>query len=271
MEMGAYCRHRSGVWFIRLLFLLTGCQAVESKQPAGIALSFDDRFIHEWYQLRPIFKKYDAHVTFYITQFDSLTPVEIAQLKTLQQDGHEIGCHGAIHTNAVQYVRDHSVADYINAEVYPALRSMQSKGFRPTSFAFPGGAHTRETDQELLKHFVMLRDVAQIERTVWGIRLHGNVRLMPWIFYHFNGDCITDALLFDEGAGLAPDDLRTALHKAKDDQSVLLLFGHKPYAHRVEKGGYGFLAKRLELILLASNRLNLKTYTMSELVRLSKP
>ena len=252
-----------------LIGLSTACRPATPAHPPGIALSFDDRFINEWYQLRPVFRKYNAHATFYITQFDSLTPVEIRQLKTLQQDGHEIGCHGAIHTNSINYVRQYSMARYLRDEIQPALRSMKQHGFRPTSFAHPGGAHTNAIDNELLHYFVLLRDVAVAERTFWGVTVQWNVQLMPSIYYQFNGDPTVDALLIDEGAGLGMGDLRTAMQKAKQDGTALMLFGHKPYRRAVSPGGYGFLTERLDSILAESQRLNLRTYTMSDLIRRS--
>lgn len=249
---------------------LVGCSSPKTNQPPGIALSFDDRFINEWYQLRPLFRQYNAHVTFYITQFDSLSPTERAKLKVLQQEGHEIACHGAIHTNAVAYLKDHSLAQYMQAEVYPELQAMQRQGFNPTSFAFPGGAHTAAVDAELLKHFVMLRDVALVERTLWGITLHWPIRWMTSIYYRFDGDPITDGLLIDEGAGLSNEEIQTALDKAAQHGEALLLFGHKPYAGPVPADGYGFLTRRLAFILAECTRRNMRTYTMSELIRVSQ-
>lgn len=175
--------------------------------------------------------------------------------------------NGAIHTNSIRYVRQHAMAQYLDAEIYPALRSMNKHGFRPTSFAHPGGAHTDAIDAELLNHFVLLRDVAVPERTVWGITLRWNIHLMPGIYHHFDDDPTVDALLFDEGAGSDLSDLRTAMRKAKTDGTALMLFGHKPYSRSVEAGRYGFLMARLDSILAESRRINLRTYTMSELVQ----
>ena len=258
---------RRVVALVTLIMLLNTCQSAKPTRLPGIALSFDDRFIKEWYQLRPTFLKYNTRVTFYITQFDSLTTDEIAQLKVLQQEGHEIGCHGAIHTNSVNYVRQHAMSQYLNDEIYPALRSMKRQGFRPTSFAHPGGKHNRIVNSELLNYFVLLRDVALLERTIWGITLRWDVRFMPSIYHHFDKDSTVDALLFDEGSGVNLNDLNVAMRKAKEEGSVLMLFGHKPYQHAVQPGGYGFLTEHLTYILAESRRLGLKTYTMSELVR----
>jgi peptidoglycan-N-acetylglucosamine deacetylase len=50
-----------------------GCGSPSGKPGAGgIALSFDDHFIKEWYELRPLFQKYNAKATFFITCPDSL-------------------------------------------------------------------------------------------------------------------------------------------------------------------------------------------------------
>lgn len=262
-----------GKWIVLpvlFVLLLNSCQHESSDRLPGIALSFDDRFIKEWYALRPVFQKYNARVTFYITQFDSLTADEIAQLKQLQQDGHEIGCHGAIHTNSINYVRQSSMQQYLNDEIYPILRSMNQHGFQPTSFAHPGGAHNSTVDRELLKHFVLLRDVALLERKIFGIPLRWNIRFMPGIYNHFDNNPTVDALLFDEGSGVDMSDLTVGLHKAKEEGSVLMLFGHKPYRRSVDPGGYGFLIGRLDSVLAESQRLGLKTYTMSELVQRTK-
>lgn len=258
---------KSATLLVTLLVSLSTCRPETPERPPGIALSFDDRFIEEWYKLRPIFRKYNARVTFYITQFDSLSSVEIAQLKTLQQDGHEIGCHGAIHTNSVNFVRQNSIQQYLKVEINPALRAMKQHGFRPTSFAHPGGAHNSAIDRELLNYFVLLRDVALLERTIWGITLRWNIRFIPSIYHQSDGDQTVDALLFDEGAGVDLEDLKMGMRKAKEDGSILMLFGHKPYQRTIKPGGYGFLTGRLDSILAESNRLGLKTYTMSALVR----
>lgn len=250
-----------------LVALVMACQSTGRPHPPGIALSFDDRFIHEWYQLRPLFKKYNARVTFYITQFDSLSKEEIGMLRTLQRDGHEIGCHGAIHTNSIGYVWHNSMAEYLKDEIDASVIPMQQNGFRPTSFAHPGGAQIWYIDRELLKRFLLLRDVAVVERKLFGFTFRWNIRNMSSIYYIFDGDQTVNSLLFDEGAGLSGLQIKTALQKAGEDKSVLMAFGHKPYWKPIGPGEYGFRVARLDSLLAESQRLGLKTYTMSELVR----
>ena len=268
MDSTCFFRRTVGITaLVGLIGLVMACQSRSRPHPPGIALSFDDRFIHEWYQLRPLFKKYNARVTFYITQFDSLSKEEIGMLHTLQRDGHEIGCHGAIHTNSIWYVWRHSMAEYLKNEIDASVIPMQRNGFRPTSFAHPGGAQIWYIDRELLKRFRLLRDVAVVERRLFGFTFRWNIRNMSSIYYTFDGDQTVNSLLFDWGAGLSGQQIGTALQKAKKDGSVLMAFGHKPYWNPIKPGEYGFQVARLDSLLAQSQRLGLKTYTMSELVQ----
>lgn len=234
---------------------------------AGVALSFDDRFIEEWYRLRPLFKKYNARATFYITQFDSLTTQEKLLLKELAEDGHEIACHGAIHTNAIQFVEARGEADYINNEVKPALQAMAKEGYKPSSFAYPGGARNKETDQILLRHFTTLRDVTKIERKIMGIPLRRPMALMIESFYQYEQDPLFYALSIDNGDGLLETDIQQGIEKAYNDHSVLILFGHQPFFHNQPPNSYGFNIETLSLILKEAKRKNLRFYTMSELLQ----
>ena len=82
--------------FILLGLLTFSCHENEIKR-SGICLSFDDRTVKEWYEIKDLLKKYNSHVTFFITQFDSLDSTEIRMLRELENEGHEIGSHGALH------------------------------------------------------------------------------------------------------------------------------------------------------------------------------
>jgi peptidoglycan-N-acetylglucosamine deacetylase len=258
---------------VHWLFLLTGavnlssCQNPEPTRPAGgIALSFDDRFIKEWAMLRPLFKKYNVRATFYITQFQELTAEEIELLRQLQADGHEIGAHGAMHTRSVYYVLQHSMDDYFKNEIDAELTPMHQAGFRPVTFAHPGGQQTWLIDRRLLKnYFVLLRDVSLAERNVSGLKIRRSVPLMDEIYHRFDGDPTVSSLLFDRNTGATPTQLTEGLIRAKNTRTALMLFGHKPLA-ATDEFPYGFDISLLEHILAEAHRLGLKSYTMRELV-----
>jgi peptidoglycan/xylan/chitin deacetylase (PgdA/CDA1 family) len=246
---------------------MTDCRRdAETHEKAGVAISFDDHFINEWFALRPMFRKYNAKVTFFITCPDSLTTDEIAKLKTLQADGHEIGFHGTIHGKSTELIAT-GPDNYKNIELAPGLANMAEAGFKPTSYAHPGGNHNAQVDSVLLASgFKILRDVAISRRKIMGFQMYALApRLMPWIYYNFDNERIVDALLIDEDSGLTDPEMQEALEKAKNDNTALMLFGHEPLYAKPQDGEYGFHVPFLEKILKEAARQNLKFYTMSEL------
>ena len=254
------------LYFIILGFTFFACKQRKIVQQVGIAISFDDRFVKEWYQLRPYFEKYNAKCTFYITQPDSLSHDEVDLLHQLEKDGNEIGCHGAMHVRSMYYIWDFSLEEYMNNEIFPALRTMKKYGFSPKTFAHPGGSQMWYSDRELLKHFTLLRDVSMKTRTLWDYNYTHEVEDIDEIFYQRNGTQKVNALLIDTSAKLTIEDIKKGLKRASEEGSVMMMFGHKPLTKTTQKADeYGFDVKFLEQILQESAKLNLKTYTMQEL------
>ena len=243
------------------------CQPdAKSHEKAGVAISFDDHFINEWFALRPLFQKYNAKVTFFVTCPDSLTTAEISKLKLLQNDGHEIGFHGTIHGKSTELIAA-GPEHYKEVELTPGLAHMAKAGFNPTSYAHPGGNHNDQVDSVLLAGgFKILRDVAISRRKIKGFQMYSLApRLMPWIYYTFDNEHIVDALLIDEDSGISDVEMVEALEKAKNTNKALMLFGHEPLYGKPQNGEYGFNVPFLEKILKETKRQNLKFYTMSEL------
>ncbi|MCF0042318.1 polysaccharide deacetylase family protein [Dyadobacter fanqingshengii] len=257
---------------VKCIFLCVGIGIIQCRsdsqthEKAGIAISFDDHFINEWFALRPLFKKYNAKVTFFVTCPDSLTQDEISKLRTLQSEGHEIGFHGTIHGKSTELIAA-GPEKYKEIELTPGLLNMANAGFKPTSYAHPGGDHNNQVDSVLLASgFKILRDVAISRRKIMGFQMYALApRLMPWIYYSFDQEHIVDALLIDEDTGLTEPEMIEALEKAKSDNKALMLFGHEPLYGKPQNGEYGFSVPFLEKILKEADRQQLKFYTMSEL------
>ena len=93
------------------------------SERSGIALTFDDNYIDEWYAVRSIFQRYDAHATFYVSQYDGLDEDQIDKLRTLQADGHEIAFHGRYHTDAAAYLETHTIQQYLDYEIITRYQS----------------------------------------------------------------------------------------------------------------------------------------------------
>ena len=256
---------RTFLWVAVVAAIHAGCSRGQAGE-GGVAISFDDRFIAEWYALRPLFNEFGARVTFYITG-DTLSEEETRMLRVLQEEGHEIGFHGTIHGDARQLLRDHGAEGYLSIEIRPGLQYLRSLGFDPVSYAHPGGTSTAATDSALLANgFVTLREVSKAERHFRGIMLyHLPPARMPHIYYDFDGRKSFYALQIDRETDLSVEEMAAALEKAAGDGKVLMLFGHQPLPENPSPDQYGFKTALLRSILEESRKRGLRFYTMSEL------
>ena len=175
-----------------MVMVLLGCQS--ETQPGGVWMSFDDRTIDKWFELRELFRGQGASVTFFITQPDSLTAEEIRKLRQLQADGHEIGFHGSMHVLSEIYIKEHSYQDYLNREIDLGLATMEELGFACHAFAYPYGAKYWFTDFLLKRRFDVLRGVVPLNQ-------ERNLATMDDIYYDFDGDRTLFALGFDNIPG----------------------------------------------------------------------
>jgi hypothetical protein len=143
-----------------LAFVTYADFAAGAELPAGLALSFDDTSIPQWYELRPLFQQYDARVTFFISRYAGVSDEWRAMVAELAADGHDIAAHSVQHLRAPSYVEDHGLAAYVRDEVLPSIQVLRDDGHVVTSFAYPFGARTAELDDALLDHVPILRSVS---------------------------------------------------------------------------------------------------------------
>jgi peptidoglycan/xylan/chitin deacetylase (PgdA/CDA1 family) len=252
-------------YFILMLFGVS-CNSPKLSQKGGIAFSFDDRFVKEWTDLKPLLNKYNVKATFYVTQPDSLSEEEVQILHELRKDGHEIGCHGAMHVRSMYYIWDNSLEKYMENEIFHALQTMKKQGFIPKTFAHPGGSQTWYSDRELLKYFTLLRDVSMKYQNIFGIEYIREVESMDEIYHQRDNTQKVNALLIDISGKLTIEDIKKGLERASKEGSVMMMFGHKPLTKTTQNlNEYGFDVQFLEQILVESAKLNLKSYTMQEL------
>ncbi|QRR03114.1 polysaccharide deacetylase family protein [Dyadobacter sandarakinus] len=257
---------------ISLAGMLFSCQPAIDRQNAGVAISFDDQFIHEWHSLRPLFRKYGARATFFVTCGDTLTREQVIKLQELENDGHEIGFHGSIHGKSTELINALGPAKYAEQELSPGLGYLAAAGFHPRSYAHPGGNHNAQVDSVLFsKGFSILRDVAVSKRRLFGFQWYAVApRLIRSIFYHFDQQKEVNALLIDTDQQLSGAEIAEAIQAASENGDALLLFGHKPLHKKPQAGEYGFDVALLEAILKEAARQQVKFYTMSELPGISR-
>ncbi|MEQ8925208.1 MAG: polysaccharide deacetylase family protein [Fulvivirga sp.] len=241
--------------FSLFLILILGCSETKEKNVPGICISFDDRYVEEWYDLRPMFEKYDARVTFFITQFDSLTTTEVNMLQKLQSDGHEIGNHGALHVLSEYYIKDNSYDTYLENEIIANKDALNHYSFDATSFAYPYGAKHWFTDFLISSHHSALRSDVPVNK-------EKDLTLMDEIYFDFDGSNEFYSVGFDYNYELTETMIANALTRAKLNNEVLCLHGHGP----AEQGDYHFSIETLEFILKEARRLKLEFFTYSELI-----
>ncbi len=252
------------IFFTILTFILiffSSCKHTGEEMTAGLLLTFDDRNMLNWEKQIPLFEKYDAHVTFFVDHFDLLTTAQLEALQKLKNAGHAIGCHGLNHLKAAEYSEEYSIEKYISDEIAPAIELMNSKGYFPTSFAYPSSNRNEKTDNELLKYFRHLR---------CGWPIEGEISKTERYFTKVE-DVHKRGMMY--GASFHPksksDELVSQAKKVIDRISkngeLLVLYAHD-IRNESEEGPKHFITiDALEEILLYSKDNHIKLYSYDEL------
>ena len=133
-----------------------GTVSADSSQRRGaVCFTFDDYGGQNWIKADKIFKKYDAHATFFVVR--EITAEKAEVMKTLQAAGHTVGLHTMKHRNANPLPRGWNMEQYIKDQVLPQLEACEKFDIKVRSFAYPNNRRTEKTDQALYKYFDYLR------------------------------------------------------------------------------------------------------------------
>lgn len=249
-------KHLFSITLIFFLSLLTSCNN-KNREKAAIAFTFDDQYVSEWYSARDLFNKYSIRATFFINRPQYLTSEQVLMLKQLRDDGHEIGCHSMNHVNLNEFLINHTLQDYIDQEILPAIQKMKELGFDVKSYAYPFGIGTPAADEELLKYFKIIRKATyNIENVI--------LDKIDRTFTKMGSSRVVDAMGIDKQYGITIENLETGIKRANHRNEVLVL-----HAHRIVEKDSGYTTTReyLEEAFRLSKKNNLKSLTISELVK----
>jgi peptidoglycan/xylan/chitin deacetylase (PgdA/CDA1 family) len=218
---------------------------------AGIALTFDDNYVDQWYAIRNIFQQYNAHVTFFVSNFYELDQTQIDKLKVLQADGHEIAFHGYNHEDVVAYLQSHTLNEYMNNEIISGINLMKSNGFNPVDFAFPYGSDDPRATAAMTPYFLHMRDT-----------------YYDWdntIFYQYgsNASVISGIGIDDNTYGNSLTDIYAGIAKAKTDNRILIFYCHEPVASN--PGEYQTSYDRIDKILANVKNNNMTFYRVADI------
>jgi len=248
---------RSTLWFFIFLVsasLMFDCQKeylpMGDLEP-GVALTFDDASLDKWLELLPIFQKYNAKVTFFICTSCTDNPLDKSKVIQLAEAGNEIGSHSHHHAYLKQYLKTHSLTDYYNYEIVPSLQFFDSINIPVSSFAYPYGEHTSESDKFLSQYFHKIRGICSLRLSEDGaFIIHKNTILV-------NG---AD---FDRASHNHLEDYKRAIIQAKEHNAVLVLIGHSPDSNSTND--WSFPVELLDSICSFSVQQNMKFYRMQDL------
>ena len=217
---------------------------------AGVALTFDDNSIDQWYAIRGMLQQYNAHVTFFVTKFGNLDENQINKLRMLQEDGHEIAFHGVNHLDANEYLENHTIQEYLDDEIIPGINEMQAYGFNPVDFSLPHGAGT--------DNIVLTNALQQYFNHIRGTD-HGP------IYYEYGSDTLVIYAqgIDDSTYGQSMDDIYNLISIAEQQDTIVIFYAHVPV--QTVTGNYMISYDRLENILNYTSDSNMKFYTISEL------
>ena len=142
--------------------VLNGCTKYKKNgqlNQAGVALTFDDDRVDNWFKYLPYLDSANVKATFYVCKYNRFTDNQKKKLAIIQSHGHEIAFHSTNHYNMLDYVYryNHTIDDLMVNEIESGLKMMNKDGFYPTNFAYPYGAHNGMYDKKLMKYFKSVR------------------------------------------------------------------------------------------------------------------
>ncbi|MGN0845955.1 MAG: glycosyl hydrolase family 28 protein [Kiritimatiellia bacterium] len=134
---------------------IENCRPLPFGSTGVLVLSFDDRNFADWERAIPIFEKYGAHATFFVS--GDFTPDATFAAKKLMGAGHSIGLHGQYHGNVPEVIAQKGWAGYCAAELDAVKRKCDVAYIPVRNFAYPNSRRDETTDKHLLTRFDRLR------------------------------------------------------------------------------------------------------------------
>jgi Predicted xylanase/chitin deacetylase len=215
----------------------------------GIALTFDDYNVDNWYKYINVLDSLGVRATFYVSNYHTLTQKQKDKLHDIEKRGHEIAFHSSNHVNFVKYADTAGCDKLIRKEISNGLHLMNNDGFYPTTFAYPYGSHNDQLDKLLYKRFKSVR------------ALNGTQDLSRSLSPLKNNKLIF-GLGIDESSKRNLGKIEGLLYLAQQtDRCAILL------VHNIERNDIQMQLPlwKLKEIILTAKSLSLKFYTIAEI------
>jgi len=238
---------------VTICLLFIGCTKYEKHgqlKEAGIALTFDDDRVDNWFKYLPYLDSAGVKVTFYVCKYNRLTQEQKNKLLIIQNHGHEIAFHSVNHYNMLDYVYryKHTTDEMMLNEIECGLKMMNKDGFYPTTFAYPYGAHNGLFDKMLMRYFKSVR------------ALNGTNDFSKSLAPTEKNNLLF-GLGIDKSSNRTDEAVLQLIQSASDNNNCAILVAHDINTALKLSVTLG----RLKKVIDQAKRLNMKFYTVSEI------
>jgi peptidoglycan-N-acetylglucosamine deacetylase len=238
---------------VAICLLFIGCTKYKKDgqlNQAGIALTFDDDRVDNWFKYLPYLDSAGVKATFYVCKYNRLTQVQKNKLSVIQSHGHEIAFHSVNHYNMLDYVYryKHTTDELMLNEIECGLKMMNKDGFYPTTFAYPYGAHNGLFDKMLMRYFKSVR------------ALNGTNDFSKSLAPTEKNNLLF-GLGIDKSSNRTDEAVLQLIQSASDNNNCAILVAHDINTALKLSITLG----RLKKVIDQAKRLNMKFYTVSEI------
>jgi peptidoglycan/xylan/chitin deacetylase (PgdA/CDA1 family) len=212
------------------------------KDSAGILLTFDDDFLETWGKNFDLLDSYNAKATFFVQgEYSSFC-------REALERGHDVGFHTKNHLDLRKVSREVFIR-----ETLTSAEAFRKAGIPLYSFAYPFGFYDPWMNEELLKHYSILRG--------YGVtfRLYDKTQIRSGFI---SSKAIDNTLLKKDEDFMSAVDIMLRTVKFIGGNHVLPLTTHDIS----DTASYGIKPQRLEYLLKTANDLQLVFYTYKDLV-----
>jgi len=228
---------------------------------SGVIFTFDDKNINNWYLYRQFFLDNNVKCTFYIVRYHTLIKDQISKLKNLQLDGHEIGFHGTHHFDAVKYLRDHNIQDYINNEILPDLTLMKKEFKTINTFSYPRGSRNKILDEYLFKYFKIIRGTTYSKKKRFFFKK--TIKKIDKIFISFNTyDKLVYGVGIDSIYNNSIKEIKEGINKAKKNNKIIIFYAHSISSDKKRQIHFD----TFKILVNYIKKINMKTLTISDII-----
>jgi peptidoglycan-N-acetylglucosamine deacetylase len=245
---------KPAIWMLGVISIMFfGCKKFEKQgnmPSSGVAITFDDNRVDNWYTYLPFFDSAGVKLTFYISNYNKLKPEQKRKLAVIQSHGHEIAFHTTNHYNMQDYLykQKHTIEELMRCEVEAGLKLMNNDGFYPTTFAYPYGVHNGLLDKTLMRYFKSVR------------ALNGTQDYTKSVVPTDKNDVLY-GLGIDKSSKRSDADVINVLRSAKENKTCAVFVAHDINT----QSKFSITLDRLKAIFRYVEQNNLRYYKISEI------